>query len=437
MKYWHSKQFGRGMIASAMAVALMACSAKEQGPNTPVVEAEEPLKFGILAFGDSGYHPNYLKESQYNPPKTTEAEYLDAKQKKWIKSKRPPAEFSAPPSYYVESENTWIEASGLYPTAEAMVSYCESRSCEFSVMLGDNIYPDGATKGVDGKSDEERFDILFSKPFSPLGEGKPDFRIYTTLGNHDWNTSRAGAMAQVEFMENTLPFYMDGISYSVKPPAGNGEVEIFVIDTEVLLSSTTVYEDELNDDGSPVVGTEVKEPEPWTVPQNDAEKNMVAWLDNAMKQSDARWKLVVAHHPIWSTGGTKFTQATALREMLMPTLCRYADVYFAGHEHSLELHEDSCESVLGEGSNLPLLEIISGAAGKQRGVNTAFKAYQDKHHPETKSIWVKGMTWGFAHIQFDGDSATVDMVTTPNDGSATTETVFSHTFGRRSNRVIL
>ncbi len=43
---------------------------------------------------------------------------------------------------------------------------------------------------------------------------------------------------------------MDGLFYRVQPPAGHGEVEVFAIDTEVLLSSTTVYKATLADDAT-------------------------------------------------------------------------------------------------------------------------------------------------------------------------------------------
>ena len=63
-----------------------------------------------------------------------------------------------------------------------------------------------------------------------------DFRIYAALGNHDWRTSREGAMAQVRYLEKTRPFYMDGIRYRVAPTGDPREVEIFVLDTHVMLS---------------------------------------------------------------------------------------------------------------------------------------------------------------------------------------------------------
>ncbi len=43
---------------------------------------------------------------------------------------------------------------------------------------------------------------------------------------------------------------MDRPCYTVKPPAGDGDIELFVIDTSMMLAATTVYEDALNDDSS-------------------------------------------------------------------------------------------------------------------------------------------------------------------------------------------
>jgi hypothetical protein len=99
-----------------------------------------------------------------------------------------------------------------------MREFCEGpAACEFAVMLGDNIYPDGATAGADGRDDAERFRKIFYEPYAPLAAYSKQFRIYAALGNHDWRTSREGAMAQVRYHETTPPFYMNGIRYQVAP----------------------------------------------------------------------------------------------------------------------------------------------------------------------------------------------------------------------------
>ena len=125
------------------------------------------------------------------------------------------------------------------------------RSCS-----GDNIYPNGPTGGADGVSDAKRFDEILLEPYKDFGSIAPDFRIYATLGNHDWRTSREAALSEVRYLETTKPFYMDGIFYRVSPP-GRPDVEMFVLDTEVLLAGETVYEAELADDGSELPGAHI------------------------------------------------------------------------------------------------------------------------------------------------------------------------------------
>lgn len=399
-------------------------------------KTKNTIDFGFIAFGDSGYHVDYLTKKQFVPLRADLESFIAFEKEDWAEDGRPADEFVLPPSEFVPAVGGIIESSGMYPVADAMKSYCKDASCQFSVMLGDNIYPNGATTGLDGKDDSVRFDDLFSKPFGKMGEGNSDYRIYTALGNHDWRTSRAGAIAQVEFMESTRPFYMEGLFYTVKPPAGNGDVEIFVIDTEVMLAGTTVMDAELNSDGSEKVSTEVDQPKAHIKPKTVEEKNMVSWLDEKLKNSTAKWKFVIGHHPIWSTGGSKFEQARTLRKLILPSLCNYADIYFAGHEHSLELHEDSCDSVFGKASGKPpLLQVLSGAAAKQRAVNTQFKAYQTKTYPDNNAIYTKGMVWGFSHIQLTNDNADIRMFITPNSGTGEANLDFTYQYNRRSSLV--
>jgi hypothetical protein len=170
----------------------------------------------------------------------------------------------------------------------------------------------------------------------------------------------------------------------------------------------------------------------WAKPQTERERNMVAWLEQALRESSARWKIVMAHHPLWSSAGSKFQEARVLRRLILPALCKYADMYLAGHEHTLELHSDSCAKALPGGRVLPLPQIVSGAAAKQRPLNTWFMAHQARDNPELTTFFAKGMTWGYAHLTLDGDRATVQVFSTPDDGSGRNVLETTQTFQRRS-----
>lgn len=411
---------GTTRLLTALGLALLAGCATPKEASTP---------FTLLMFGDHGYQLDYLSAKDRLPPKTLE-QAIEDERKDWIEDSRPPAEFAPPALVQLPSTGGYVPATGMMPVAKAMADYCKPRRCDAAVMLGDNIYPNGPTGGADGRSDAKRFEDIFWTPYGGYGALAPDFRIYATLGNHDWRTSREAAMAEVKYFETTPPFYMDGLFYRVKPPAGNGEVEIFVIDTEVLLAGVPVYEGRLAPDGSELPPTELEVPEPWTKPANDREREMAAWLERSLRESDARWKIVIGHHPLWSSAGSKFEQARALRALILPTLCRYADMYVAGHEHTLEVHADSCAKVAP--GLAPLPQFVSGAAAKQRPLNSWFMAHQAKKSPELSTYYAKGLIWGYMALELEQDRAVVTVLTTPNDGSGTSTTAFSQAFARRT-----
>lgn len=413
-----------------LALLLLAgCATTTPAPNT----AQVPATTEFLAFGDHGYSLDYLDADDLTPPKTP-AQFVADARTKWLKDKRPVADFEPGPMATVDGPAgpATVAASGMMPVANAMTLWCRTHRCQFGVMLGDNIYPDGATLGADGRDDGKRFQDIFVTPYGKFGWGDPDFRLYAVLGNHDWHTSREAAMAQVKFHETTRPFFMNGTTFATLPASARGDVEIFALDSHVLLAGEKVLDDKLADDGSEVATTRLDTSEPWTMPATADEKAMVARLEARLKASTARWKIVIAHHPLWASAGGKFRQSQALRAAILPVLCKYADLYFAGHEHTLEMATDDCSTAVPGARLAPLPSIVTGSAGKQRPLNTAFMGHQERNNPQYKLIYARGMIWGFTHVSLAGNTATVTMLSTPNDGSGTAKIEASHRFQRRS-----
>ena len=388
--------------------------------------------FGVLIFGDSGYDLNYPAEDDYEDVFTKD-EFLVKEYEDWLDDKRPPDEFRARPSAVSPVTGGVVPATGMHRVSTAMKRYCNGfGTCDFGVMLGDNVYPAGATLGADGFDDAVRFKDILGDPFGSLVDDPAHYVAYVTLGNHDWRTSRAGGFAQIDYLRNQDGFFIDGPFYSVRPPAPDGDVELFVIDTSMMLASMTVRKARLNDDGSEASTDEIAEPGYSVEPLTDDERNMHVWLEDALASSDARWKLVIGHNPIWSSGGSKFEQARTLRRAILPAMCRYADAYLAGHEHTLEIHTDNCAAALGRPTEKPLVQIVSGAASKQRPVNTNFVRHQERKYPEHTTVWAEGLLWGFAHLHIAGDRAKVSVLSIPDDGQADASIVFEYEFARRS-----
>ena len=54
--------------------------------------------------------------------------------------------------------------------------------------------------------------------------------------------------------------------------------------------------------------------------------------------------------------------------------------------------------------------------------------------PTARTLFARGMEWGFAHIQLEADEARVEILTTPDDGSGASVSVYTQAFPRRTGR---
>lgn len=420
---------------------LNGCTNPASEPSSPNTEVNNTIEF--LAFGDGGYHMDYPKTKHIKHPKTPE-EWLKAEKDDWIAEHRPADEFNHAPIYVYPNTSITAELSGAGAVGEAMANYCLSHRCDFLMQLGDNIYPNGADYH-DGKDDQQRMDDLIAKPLTPLLKNKPNLKIYSSLGNHDWKSSRLGIKKQIEWMKDHPNFTLEDPGYYKFTKGRPGQdVEFFILDTNVLLAGQKLYEVPLNSDGSEIPDDialakslgEWDHPDEHEKPINNEDKNQLAWLEKSLAESSAHWKVVIGHHVLWSVGGTKYTEARALRKLLMPSLCQYADAYIAGHEHDLEMLTDDCSKYLSKDSTKSQLPIvISGSASKMRGIHSTFAKQQALHNPEMDLIWAKGFAWGFAQITLDNIDNEIDVTfySTPTDrsGDLVREQTFS--FKHRSS----
>lgn len=147
------------------------------------------------------------------------------------------------------------------------------------LLLGDNIYPDGNI--------EKLAKTHFEDPYAPLIRNH--VRFLAAIGDHD--DHKGHVKDEMDY------FKMPGKYYQVS----KGPVDFFVL-------NTTFF---------------VRSPE------------QRAWIENALAHSKARWKIVVGHHPLYSSGRNGNTEGT--REILEPMLQKYhADLYLAGHDHDYE-----------------------------------------------------------------------------------------------------
>jgi hypothetical protein len=385
----------------------------------------------ITVFGDHGVIPFYDPLDEDALPLTTIGDYMAEQAADHLKKNHTMEGFSPTPAMFEPAQGSWVSASGMYPVAWAQKENCEQQGCDFALMLGDNIYPDGATLGADGVADSRRFKEMFDQPYGKLGAGVSNFTIYSMMGNHDWRGTREGVIAQMEYLQQHPNFYMPDLFYKVSPPGFEGEVEIFVIDTEMLLASNVVKVEKYDINGNELDSGRYEKWPDHNKLKTPAEKRMIEWLDESLKSSTARWKIVAGHHALWSGGGSKFEKARTLRKLFMPTLCRYADAYFNGDDHTLEAWTDDCVGVTDAlKPGLPVL--TSGAAGKQRNIHPALIKQQQQNYPGVTSLFSKGQVWGFMHVRIEGDVMTVKILSTPNDLSGRPVKEAEFVFPRRT-----
>jgi predicted MPP superfamily phosphohydrolase len=159
---------------------------------------------------------------------------------------------------------------------ELMQQYWKVVHFDFVTMDGDNIY---------GGHSPADFKRKFEDPYKPLlDEG---VKFYACLGNHD----------DADIEKNYKLFDMGGNRYYT---FRKGDVEFFVLDSNYM---------------DPV---------------------QLAWLEDKLKNSDAKWKIAYFHHPMF-TSAKYHGPDLDLRQQLMPLFTKYGvNVVWSGHEHVYE-----------------------------------------------------------------------------------------------------
>jgi len=167
--------------------------------------------------------------------------------------------------------------------AAAMLRFHRNDPVDFAITLGDNFYG----RGMESPSDP-RWKTLWDELYDPLG-----IRIYASLGNHDWGLPDSPA-AEVLYTQKSPSWRMPATRYTFTA----GAAQFFAIDTAGMSEA------------------------------------QLLWLKEELSRSQAVWKIVYGHHPVYSHGAHGDTPG--LIRDLLPVLDGRADLYLAGHEHDLQ-----------------------------------------------------------------------------------------------------
>ena len=238
--------------------------------------------------------------------------------------------------------------------------------CDAVLVNGDNFYDNGV-QGVDDPQWASKFEEPYDRP------GLDGVPFYAVLGNHDHGpTSSGDKQSQIDYsylpigsgpgMRPTDKWHMPAAWYDVQIE----HVHIFGIDTV----------DFLND---------------------EQEADMSA----RVAASQATWKIVVGHHPRYTSGEHFFdNQALGLAGMFSFQESIYcgADMFMTGHDHNLELIDK------GRDGDCPdTYFVVSGAAAKTRD---GF----DLVPTDPEQLFYNEDIEGFVYMEIDGPTLRMEFI---------------------------
>ncbi|MBV9385866.1 MAG: metallophosphoesterase [Chroococcidiopsidaceae cyanobacterium CP_BM_ER_R8_30] len=187
---------------------------------------------------------------------------------------------STPILRFVSVADTGTGDRGQYAVAKAMTRYHSQNPFDLVILAGDNIYNNGEI---------EKIDAVFERPYQPLLQ--QGVKFHACLGNHD--IRNANGEHQLQYAN----FNMQGRYYTFR----RDPVQFFALDTNV----------------------------------NADWKAQLPWLEQELSRSDAPWKIVFAHHPVYTSGLYGVNQVFI--KHLTPLFQKYrVQLYINGHDHDYE-----------------------------------------------------------------------------------------------------
>lgn len=189
--------------------------------------------------------------------------------------------------------------------ASAMGDVAAQMHAGFVISTGDNFYH-GGVDSVGDPQWRETFESVYSAPSLQTP-------WYAVLGNHDYDGSPG---AEVAYTRESSRWRMPSRYFreDMNLPDGS-RATFFFLDTTPITMLSGVRD---------------------AVPQADfGARDQLMWLERVLASCTSDWKIVVGHHPIFSSG--RHGPSATLAHHVRPLLERYGvQAYFNGHDHDLE-----------------------------------------------------------------------------------------------------
>lgn len=239
--------------------------------------------------------------------------------------------------------------------AKQMGIAAQNMRARFVVSVGDNFYEDGVTSVTDDHWHKSFEDVYTARSLQVPWN--------VIMGNHDYHIN---PQAQLDYAKTssrwTMPARYYKQSYQI---GGDATADFFYLDTTPMIK--VYYKHDFEEKVHENVITQ-------DVPKQ------IAWLKSSLAASKAQWKIVFAHHPIYS-GGEHGDQPELIENVLPILQENNIHAYFNGHDHDLQ-HLKAGEVNLfctGAGSSVrPTKEIEYTKFAESRSGFTAVSLRPDK-----------------------------------------------------------
>jgi 3',5'-cyclic AMP phosphodiesterase CpdA len=205
-------------------------------------------------------------------------------------------------------------------TAAVMAEFEEEREFDALLLLGDNVYPSG---------DPDELDATVFEPFASVLDDSTD--LVSVLGNHDVRDDNGDRQAAALGMPDRW------------------------------------YATEIDD--VLIVALDSNRPD---------DPDQLAWLSDTLESGDARWTIVILHHPPFSSG--YYGSDGDVQAAFAPLFEQHGvDLVLAGHEHDYQ----RTEQING------VTYVVSGAAALTRrtGRSGFTEAAWSTHHFVDVAVW--------------------------------------------------
>jgi UDP-2,3-diacylglucosamine pyrophosphatase LpxH len=192
--------------------------------------------------------------------------------------------------------------------AEVMGEVAGIAGAEFVAALGD-VHHFMGVQSVNDPLWLTNYELIYKHPELMI----PWFPI---LGNHEYEGNTDAVIA---YSEVSRRWQMPGRYYSkTYKVTDSTEVLLLFIDTTPMIDKYRASEEHPD-------------------ARKQSVENQLSWIDNTLKNSIAKWKIVMGHHPVYAGTTKDELERTDLQKRLIPILEKHkVDVYYNGHIHNFQ-----------------------------------------------------------------------------------------------------